>query len=672
MPTNAGNRTGQGVPVGQRRQGAASYCPAVRAPRLFAMLFPLVATQTLRVGCECGGNAPVSPCLGAECPDGGGDSGADAGGELDAGPDAGIDAGFPLLVTVDPVYPSNPKWNDYVRNNNSAQDVFHQADVACTGTESGSYSACIHGGEKRKVTLTGVATCAGLTLTDSLGAFDWVCRDASGTATFYSVGLKGPAGLKDLVDAASWKPDSVTVRSGAALIASSAPATWWSNNVQPLPSNSAATAVVLDGAYLPGTIFTASTDQSTGGYNLAADRLGLVLLSGHKLTFNGTANTCNSASGTAIAPDQPRMICAGNRKFLWLEGGVLDGAFTAQGSNLLLVSVNFSVLTGLTSQRSQGYGIELASCAGNRLSQLTILDNASNGLVFDGASLNNTLLGLTAAGNRVALWLNGGSGYLVRDVYLGANPTIQNNFEADNVTGSVLSRMLSAGGNFLFSNSSQNVITHVTAFNCFNCLELGTSSSNTVAFVTVANDINDAIDIVNGSTHNTVVQAVGVNNQDIAIWGTPSSDNNSFAQLASANSGVGLDIYSFGNVFSGNLLVGSNSSVDCNAAAGDGGLVSGSCANQGASSATLVTGIDLTNSFVAKVTADDAVNVESSSLVPYDNIVDWTGFANRYRGWGKEGGAFPNTNHRDACASGQTCRIWDWRLRAASKAGGWR
>ncbi len=78
-----------------------------RSSWVFAAVFPFLATQALRVGCECGGQVPPTQCLGAACgtpaddaggdagtsgEDSGEDAGADAG--VDAGDDAGADAGF--------------------------------------------------------------------------------------------------------------------------------------------------------------------------------------------------------------------------------------------------------------------------------------------------------------------------------------------------------------------------------------------------------------------------------------------------------------------------------------------------------------------------------------------------------------------------------------------------
>src|SRR3990172_12299200 len=85
------------------------------------------------------------------------------------------------LSTVTAQYPNNgSNWNDYVKNNGS--DIYTASDIACSGTETGGYTACLHGGEMRTVTVTGKTSCTGLTAADSLDAFTWVCSASTGTA----------------------------------------------------------------------------------------------------------------------------------------------------------------------------------------------------------------------------------------------------------------------------------------------------------------------------------------------------------------------------------------------------------------------------------------------------------------------------------------------------------
>jgi hypothetical protein len=113
--------------------------------------------------------------------------------------------------------------------------------------------------------------------------------------------------------------------------------------------------------------------------------------------------------------------------------------------------------------------------------------------------------------------------------------------------------------------------------------------------------------------------------------------------------------------------VGNSSVKDCDVLGGTNpGLVDTTCVNEGASDAMLTTGISLAASVRGKVTSDDAVNTsDTNGLAAFDSIADWTGFANEARGWGRDGGAFPNADHRGPCASGANCRIWDWSLSAS-------
>ncbi len=65
---------------------------------LFAALWPLIATQAFRVGCDCGGRPPVATCAAADCPDASTDGGLGPGSDSgspgdDGGTDAGLDAG---------------------------------------------------------------------------------------------------------------------------------------------------------------------------------------------------------------------------------------------------------------------------------------------------------------------------------------------------------------------------------------------------------------------------------------------------------------------------------------------------------------------------------------------------------------------------------------------------
>ena len=111
------------------------------------------------------------------------------------------------------LYPNNGgNWNDYVKNDGA--NSFSATDTACTGTETGGYTVCLHGGEMRKVDVIGKSACNGLTAVDALDAFNWVCDSGTGTVRMVSTGLKDGKMLTDLIDFSGtpkWRSNNVTV-----------------------------------------------------------------------------------------------------------------------------------------------------------------------------------------------------------------------------------------------------------------------------------------------------------------------------------------------------------------------------------------------------------------------------------------------------------------------------
>jgi hypothetical protein len=133
------------------------------------------------------------------------------------------------------------------------------------------------------------------------------------------------------------------------------------------------------------------------------------------------------------------------------------------------------------------------------------------------------------------------------------------------------------------------------------------------------------------------------------------------SQLALANNGSTLQLTNGTYKFTGNLLLGN----DCLVTNGT-GLVTTTCANNGTSDAVLRSSLTFASAFVAKVTADDAVNTsDTAGAAAFNAITDWFGFSNVFRTWGRDGDAFPAATNRDACNSTLTCRIWDWSLATA-------
>jgi len=66
---------------------------------------------------------------------------------------------------------------------------------------------------------------------------------------------------------------------------------------------------------------------------------------------------------------------------------------------------------------------------------------------------------------------------------------------------------------------------------------------------------------------------------------------------------------------------------------------------------TLVTGITTTGSFVGKVDSDSTNPQGSTGSAAFETITDWVSLDTTYRGWGKDGDAFPAPSNRPTMRS---------------------
>ena len=156
---------------------------------------------------------------------------------------------LPTALVVEKVYPlAGASWMQYI-SGSSGSTPFNRNDVACAGNEAGSMTACIHGGDKLKITLDDLTTCDQLRMTDTLDVFTWNCFVVAGKATFYSTGFNENKGLNDLIDFTNsdWKPLSVSLYEGGLLRQQSSSLKWWSNISNPivaLPDSSVSTQTI--------------------------------------------------------------------------------------------------------------------------------------------------------------------------------------------------------------------------------------------------------------------------------------------------------------------------------------------------------------------------------------------------------------------------------------------
>ncbi len=550
---------------------------------------------------------------------------------------------------VSPLYSTNGNnWNDYVKDDGS--NSTNATDTAC---DAASDTACLHGGEMRVVELVALSSCAGVTAVDTLGTFDWSCDDSTGAARLISTGLAPGYGLADLVDffTIGWKNNSLIVYKDSSVYEITTPAVWWENSV--VSNTSGGT---LDVA---GTVY-AIPSTATATYLLAADKVSLVAAPGVEIT--GASSGLYSYVIGAIGLD-----------FLWLEGMAVNASNVHNG--VAWSEVRFSVMRDLAASHAlygdEGYGVSLGVSSYNRLSNISVSDNRFAGVAL-GLSWNNMLSNVVAHNN------------------------ITHGFFLDNTShNNQLSNVTASNNNTGFSidGVSDNTFSNMTASNNEFGIKIAGALNNTISGVTTSNN-NTGVTIWRSS--NNTVSSVASSNNEIGIWlgdgGVPS--NQTIADLIASDNNVGIMMLdASSNYFTGELKMGNNSSLNCDVVGGtDPGLVNITCANQGASDATLTTGITTTDSFVSKIVADDTVNTSdtngAATITDTTVSFDWAGFDNLYRSWGINGGAFPDASNRGAigcsanvingspvlvytnqvdceAASGiwsGDARIWDWSL----------
>jgi hypothetical protein len=219
--------------------------------------------------------------------------------------------------------------------------------------------------------------------------------------------------------------------------------------------------------------------------------------------------------------------------------------------------------------------------------------------------------------------------------------------------------------------SSENLFYDVVSSQNRNGIVVGGNLSHTIydnVFVNISTTNNTTAGFslwasVPELLSNILVVNLTTANNGTGLTSTENFGQNLFVNVAAANNTTGVKLdNSPANIFSGRLSVGSNN-VDCSVSLSSG--LGPDCRNQGESDAELTTGIDLSGSFVAKIMLDDSVNASDvDGLGLYGEIEDWTRFAGRYRGWGKDGPLFASVDNRGSCTLGDTCRIWDWSVAA--------
>jgi hypothetical protein len=561
---------------------------------------------------------------------------------------------YVLSVNVATVYPINgANWNDYVTwtNKGGTNTAFNQPDLPCAGTELGYYT-CIHGGEKKVVTLPGISNCSSLTAQDVLGAFDWICISTNGWTRFYSRGLKSGKGLKDLVSSSGFLPNMIFIYSDGNIFAQSPISLWWTNTVTPLPINNLATSLPL-ALTQSGTIYTLSQNQTTSGYDVFnTPKVAIVTLNGSVLSYSGYATPwCDTTTGNInlVGGTDYALVCGGSSNFLWIEMNI-SGTSSGHATSSLIETLNqsFTRVRNTNSTLAGGNGLALSGAVNSSLIDgSNFFKNTGDGIVIVSGCNYDTFFNDTVSQNQNGLTIFNASNYTV----------------AENVRA--------------FGNSAQGV--QVITSNHGAVPDRNETLVNTIAGASQGNGIILSsfdggvgllgIDILNTSSYQSgtmgvypqnvqgfnIVNTVGIKSGSTAVQAENSSNGvmeNTVA--ADANTGVAFVGASDTQVL-GNLWLFGNT-TNCNGGGATFLSTAGPCLYGPGLTTSPTTTSDPTASYIGALGASDLANptVQTAGVATFATISDWIDFSSIYRSWG----ASPGNGY---CSVGN-CQIEDWRL----------
>ena len=484
-----------------------------------------------------------------------------------------------------PIFGAN--WNDYVVSTGGPA-----SDVACTQNSE----ECVHGGERRKVIVTGKNSCDDLSIAEELGGFipgpgfgnffNWECRiNSSGVAEFVSTGLVlveavgtncqiiSPYRSVDLVTvcgyetlfremidfgSGAFKPNSIVVYYKGSVYGESLntiDSTW--NNVVEFVSPNGGTQFLDQ----QGTIYLVR-GEVTGKFQLAANKVSL-LVEGFGL---------NNSLGTIIGPpsggDDSYVVQSTGADFLWFEGQIdadrHEVALRLQGSNFSTVQhgIFVSANDGTNTNTSIDVGLELDGSNKNRLGYMYAKGNVGHGILLNRSSDNLFSPGFRVNGNAQGILLRNSS---LRNIFGGdfALPAglgdlrfglprfdaesngdtgfrIESSSNGNSVDG-FLTVALNRIGLSLDSVAENNFLETRTFVNTSSGIHLFLSNFNTF------NTVTAEIDGSGGSNEGGIV-LVGASDNVFLDTATDNSNGNGLAlRVNVANSGP--DTYSDSNTF---------------------------------------------------------------------------------------------------------------------------
>ncbi len=374
----------------------------------------------------------------------------------------------PKNALIESLYTNvSSNWFHYVKQDSN--DEFNSSgSLACDGTESSALN-CLHSGEMKKISLAGMSSCQNLSASDALGVFQWTCVKVGSDVFFYSK-LKDEKGLKDLLNANSWKSNHVNVYKQSNLIFQTAATTWWSNAIAPL-------SIIDSVLNISGenNIYTISADNLFKGFRIKSNNVALVGLGNPKpiLTYQ-QAGACDT-NGNDGTQNCLLAISQTGYKFGWIENLKFDATNSLNNAFVLSGAQNFAFRhLEITGFNRNAYVINLNGAAPtsrfNIFNSIKIYNNTSNGIaLLNAQSYRNYFKNIEITG------LNQGSGFVLQNSqYNIIDSTIIKNNSASGISVSSsahfnyfknLQIANNSGTGISISNSDDNKINNAKIFN---------------------------------------------------------------------------------------------------------------------------------------------------------------------------------------------------------------
>lgn len=498
-------------------------------------------------------------------------------------------------------YENATNWNDYVR----ASDT----NIACDGSETGGYSVCVHGGEKREVVVPTYDSCDGLTAEDALKVFEWQCDDSTNPVRMISSGLKDSNPSTGSVDATVPAKlislDATFIKDGVA------PGDIVVNTTQFKVTSVVSVGdenwlELADDIFVSGDTYSIATDKRLSDlidFDMTVWKLNSVTVmenggevfttassqwwsnplvvdnDGGILTDASTiylvTNEANAdyfieanKSGFVVQPGKIHVSNSGGSSvfveqsdFVWIEG-FFDA--TGQDEGVAIELSEFAVFKGVVSNNAD-YNLSVFYSENNLLSNI-VANNVTSagmttGLYLTGIN-HSTLQNVFAAGNPDGVTITNSSNNEFTNINASQNARYGIWLQQDTMQNTFVNIEANSNGNdgLFLANASNNSFSDIQAKNNPYGVSLSTSNDNSFSNVTISSSLDEGMRIYGGSTGNQVSNITVTD----GVWGISLNDTqqNTIDGAHLENNGLGLMVATSNNNTLLNIVALSNDTTN--------------------------------------------------------------------------------------------------------------